>query len=215
MRPPSCKHPEPVGRPRRGQPGDRLVGRKEPLTDCEPSQEPRRRPVQPRVGLDPEDRVRADQLEPVRGDSPHSLLGRVVLEHCHVQLGFAQEIEHELDRLDPRSAASSASVRPAVLSFGGAAFATTMRSGPTIPNQFSHAGRPCSMSCAIRRRSSSLRRRASVADAPPSCAQAGSSARSTVEPAPYGYWSKEIDVVARLVEQIEQRLDQALVGEPT
>ena len=53
-----------------------------------------------------------------------------------------------------------------------------------------------------------------MAEAPSSCAQAGSSAERIVEPAPYGYWSKERSTSAlALVEELEQRIDERLVGE--
>ena len=79
------------------------------------------------MGLDAEDRVRADQLERVRGDPPHGLLGRVVLEHGHVQLRLAQELEHELDRHSGVGAAQQNGERLLVLSQVFAPFSRLVR----------------------------------------------------------------------------------------
>ena len=78
------------------------------------------------------------------------------------------------------------------------------------PSWFSQPGRPCRRrarsGCATRGSAA----RASVASAPPSCAQPGSSPASSVDPAPYGYWS---NVAPAALDELEQRLDQRLVGE--
>src|SRR5207253_7879902 len=58
--PPAVPKPDPRGRPRR-QPGDRLLDRHEPFANRESPQKAGRGPVEPRMRLDPEDRIRPDE----------------------------------------------------------------------------------------------------------------------------------------------------------
>ena len=161
-----------------------------------------------------EDAVGADELQRVRGDRPHGVVGGVVEHHRHVEGRLAHQVERGRDRVAAAVAAISASVLPTASSFGGAAFAISICSGPSVPRMFSQPGSPLAMSRAIRRRSSRLPIVRSVPLAPPSCAQAGQDAREQRAARAVGVLVEaQVELGRGALEQLEQRLDQALVGE--
>ena len=167
------------------------------------------------MGSRAEDAVGADEVQAVGGDLAHRLVRGVVLDHRHVERRLDEQRE---DRLSadpmPRSSATAVSVFPTAASFGGAAFAITIRSGPSVAKVFSQPGTPCCMSCAIRSRSAGSCSRSRVAEAPPSCAQAGQQRREDRRAGAVRVLVEgEVDVGARAVEELEQRIDERLVGE--
>ena len=190
---------EPVGGAG-GQPRDRLLDREQPLAEREAAEEPRGRAVEARVRMVAEDAVRADELAAGGRRSPHG-------------------------RLAPRSGAPSARrARPRAAGARRVATGVAAEVGdrPRAADVRSDApGRACrggSPSPAARRRRRARFARASGSREPRErrvraalLRPARQEAREQRLPAPYGYWSKAI--APRLVEQLEQRLDQPLVGD--
>ncbi len=96
--PAAIRKPEAIGGPCR-QPSDRLVRRQQAVAQAEAAEEPGRAPRDPRMRLGPEDPVRAEQHQRVGCDPPNGLLGGVVQDHLHVELGLEQQLRDRLDGL--------------------------------------------------------------------------------------------------------------------
>ena len=187
-----------------GQARDGLLDRAAAPRGGEAAEEARRRAVEARMRVLAEDAVGADELQAgARAIVRDGLVGGVVEHHRRGELASRRSRSSTVST--GLAAASSASVRAADDDPLRAERAEHGSPSPGSPS-LDVAGDPPALRRVARRG------RASPPPRPPA-PSAGSRLASSVEPAPYGYWSKVSRARRRRVDQLEQRLDQRLVGE--